>query len=348
MSRPFTTRRLLAAAAALLTTATLAACGDDDAPTAGGGEQRATVRVALDWTPNTNHIGLFVADARGYFDEAGIDVEFLPYAETLPETLIDKGRAEFGVSYQAGVAYAQAAGQDVKQVYAIVQKNQYAIAVRDDSGITSPRQLDGKTYAGFGSPDEQPMLEAVIKADGGKGTFKTVALDTAVYEAVYGKRADFAISVQTWDGVEAELSDKPVRYLQFGDYGFPNQYSSALASSDAWLKANPDVARRFLGAVAEGYRFAADEPETAADLLIQENQSALKNRELVVKSAKKLADEGYLVADGKPIGSIDPRVWKQYGGFLYEQRLLTGRDEQPLASEPDWNEFFTNEFLPQD
>lgn len=339
-------RRLIAAAATMLATATLAACGDDDASTAGGGE-RDEVRVALDWTPNTNHIGLFVAQARGYFAEERLDVTFLPYAETTPETLLDKGRAEFGVSYQAGVAYARAAGQDVQQVYATVQKNQYAIAVREDSGIQSPRQLDGKTYAGFGSPDEEPMLQAVIKADGGKGDFKTVALDTAVYEAVYGGRADFAISVQTWDGVEARLSDKPVRYLRPGDYGFPNQYSSAIASSGTWLKANPDVAKRFLKAVAKGYQYAADEPETAADLLIAENPSALKNRDLVVESAKKLANEGYLVAEGKPIGSIDEQVWEEYGGFLYENGLLTDANQKPVTAEPDWASYFTNDYLPQ-
>ena len=342
------TRKAVVAAAALATTFTFAACGDsDESGSAGNGEQ-ATVKVALDWTPNTNHIGLYVAQNKGWFADENIQVKFLPYAETLPETLVDKGTADVGVSYQAGVAYAAAAGQDVKQIYATVQKSQYAIGVRADSAIRSPKDLDGKTYAGFGTPDEQPMLQSVIRADGGKGEFKSVALDTAAYEAVYSKRADFMISVQTWDGVEAGLSDKPVRYFNPSDYGFPEQYSTALAASDKWLKADPERAKGFLAAVAKGYAFAAENPAEAADILVKENPQTLKNPELVKASAQKLADGDYFVKDGTPIGTISDDIWSQYGGFLVENKLLAGPGGKPITSAPDWSTYFTNEYLPQD
>ena len=89
-------------------------------------------------------------------------------------------------------------------VMAILQHTAQEIAVLDSSTIARPRDLDGRTYAGFGYPNEGPTLRAVIKADGGKGTFKTVTLDTAAYDALYAKRADFVIMFTAWEGIEAK------------------------------------------------------------------------------------------------------------------------------------------------
>ena len=61
------------------------------------GGRRPTVRIALDWTPNTNHTGLYVAQQLGWFADAGLDVQFLPYNETSPDTLVSSGAAEFGI-----------------------------------------------------------------------------------------------------------------------------------------------------------------------------------------------------------------------------------------------------------
>ena len=52
------------------------------------------VRFALDWTPNTNHTGIYVAEANGWYDQAGVDLQILPYASTTPEALIAAGRVE--------------------------------------------------------------------------------------------------------------------------------------------------------------------------------------------------------------------------------------------------------------
>ena len=115
--------------------------------------------VALDWTPNTNHTGIYVAQKLGYYTAAGIDLKILPYASTAPETLVSHGKADFGFSYSAGVAFARAAGADVTSVFAVLQHTALEIGVRADrTDIKTPKDLDGKTYAGFGTPDEKPLL----------------------------------------------------------------------------------------------------------------------------------------------------------------------------------------------
>jgi ABC-type nitrate/sulfonate/bicarbonate transport system substrate-binding protein len=334
--------------AALLVSA--AACSDD-AKTASTAATTPTtktkVTIALDWTPNTNHIGVYAAKAKGWYDAAGLDVEILPYGDTAPEQLVANGKADFGFSYQAGLIYARAGGAPIKQVYANVVKNQYEIAYRESrSDITRPRDLDGKTYAGFGTPDEKPTLSYVIKKDGGTGDFKSVALSAAAYDAVYAGTADFTITVSTWEGIQAGLVGKPLKAFSFSDYGFPNQYSTAIISSESWLKGNTDSARAFVAATHKGYQFAKDNPSAAADLLVKSNPDVLKDPTLVDKSAKTLASDGYFGTSSTPLGKIDAAVWKAYGGFLFSNGLLTGPDGKPLATEPDWSAYYTNEYLP--
>src|SRR6476659_4788994 len=147
----------------------------------------ATVRLALDWTPNTDHTGFFVARAKGWYRDAGIDLRILPYATATPETLLAAHQAECGISFQDSMTFAVAAGADIVSVAAILQRTASAIGVLADGPITRPRLLDGKTYAGFGYPNEVPTLKSVIKADGGKGDFTVATLDAAAYEALYQK-----------------------------------------------------------------------------------------------------------------------------------------------------------------
>ena len=310
-------------------------------------DAKTPVSIALDWTPNTNHIGIFVADQLGYYKDEGLDVKILPYANTAPETLVSHGKADFGVGNQAGVAYARASGQDVLQVMANIAKTQYAIGVQaSDKAIQSPRDLDGKTYAGFGTPDEGPELKYVIKADGGSGQFKTITLNTTAYEAVYNGSADFTIAVTTWEGIQAKLLGKPMRFFEFTDYGFPVQYSSVIESSNQYLKANPDTAKKFLAATQKGYQYAQDHPVEAAALLVKANPQTLKDPKLARESALLLANDGYYKgADGK-IGPVDATTWQRYGRFLYSSKLLTGASGKPLKVEPDWSQFFTNDYLP--
>ena len=176
---------------------------------------RDRVTVALDWSPNTNHTGIYVAQKLGYYEAAGIDVKVLPYANTAPETLVSHRKADFGFSYSAGVAFARGAGADVKSVFAVLQHTALEIGVRADrSDIKTPKDLDGKTYAGFGTPDEMPLLQTVIRNAGGKGVFRNVTLNTSAYDAVYRGKADFTLPLATWEGIQAKLVGQAAQDVQ--------------------------------------------------------------------------------------------------------------------------------------
>ncbi len=305
------------------------------------------VRLALDWTPNTNHTGIYVASSKGWYDAAGVDLEILPYGTTTPEALMAAGQAECGISFQDALTFAAAAGAPIVSVMAILQHTAQEIAVLASSDITRPRQLDGKTYAGFGYPNEEPTLKSVITADGGKGTFTTVTLDTAAYDALYAKRADFVITFAAWEGIEAKERGIDLRTFQFGDYGFPDFYQVVLACDSRWLAAHPDLARAFVGATARGFDLAASDPDEAARLLVTANPGVFDGSpDLPLASQRFLATGGYLRDANGDVGRQTLAEWQGYSGFLFDQKLLAGPDGKPLATAPDYGSLFTNDFLP--
>jgi ABC-type nitrate/sulfonate/bicarbonate transport system substrate-binding protein len=309
--------------------------------------EAGTVRFALDWTPNTNHTGLFVARARGWYEEVGVDLELLPYAGTTPEALMAAGQAECGISFQDAMTFAAAAGAPVRSVMAVLQRTASEVAVLASSDIQRPRDLDGRVYAGFGYPNEEPTLRAMIQADGGVGDFTSVTLDSAAYEALYAGRADFSISFSAWEGVEADRRGVELRTFRFSDYGVPEFYQVVIACDARWLDEKPDLARRFVEATVRGYEAAIEHPEAAVADLIAENPGVFDaDPGLPLASEVFLIEGDFLVDDRGRVGVQTRRMWEDYTTFLFEDDLLTGPDGKPLAAAPDPADLFTDAFLP--
>ena len=265
------------------------------------------VTVALDWTVNTNHIGLFVARDKGFYSEVGLEVDILPYSDTGAGTLVANRVADFGINGTISLFTQKTAGADLKGVYAVAQSETGRLvfdAARSE--IKSPRDLDGLTYGGFGSAWENALISTIIRHDGGKGSFETVTLGTSAYEALANGSVDFTLEVSTWEGVEAEL--KGIKQLSFvyADYGVPDEHTTLISSSEAYLKANPKPAAAFIEATRRGYQFAVDHPDAAAAVLIAANKDALTNPALIQASLKALIDGHYLRAENGAIGTKDP------------------------------------------
>jgi ABC-type nitrate/sulfonate/bicarbonate transport system substrate-binding protein len=307
----------------------------------------ATVRLALDWTPNTNHTGFYVAQHEGWYASNGIALKILPYTDTAPEVLLASHKAECGISFQDSMTFAVAAGADITSVMAILQHAASEIAVREDSSIQRPRDLDGKTYGGFGYPNEVPTVKFVIQHDGGKGDFRNVTIDTAAYEALYAKRVDATITFTAWEGIEAAERGIKLRYFRFTDYGFPDFYQVVLACDRQWLEKEPDAARRFIAATVRGFELAAADPDRATTDLVAENPGVFDaNPELPKASAQFLAEKKFYVDASGAIGRQTLQQWQGYSGFLYDQGLLQDARGNPLASPPDYSRLFTNDYLP--
>lgn len=344
--RRWSRRAALSLGAMGLGAAGLAAIGCTARPEdarAAGGARLEKVRLALDWTPNTNHTGFFVADRQGWYREAGILLEILPYSGTAAETLLGAGQADFGIAFQDSLVFARTSGLPVVSTLAILQHIATEIAVKANrTDITSPKNLDGKIYAGFGLPYEEPTLQSVIRSAGGTGKFETVTLKTAAYEALYAGAADFTVPFVTWEGIEADLHKQALKTFKYTDYGFPDFYQVVLASNQDWIAKHKDLARRFVRATTRGFEFAAKQPGEAGKHLMEANPGAFTEPVLVERSAKMLAEKYYLDAQGK-FGTQTLEKWTAYSKFLYSTGILVDGKGKKLAKEPDWSTFFTTD-----
>lgn len=338
---------LLAALVLLLTACSTGNGSAESSSEPAATDSRTKVSFALDWAPNTNHTGVYVADALGYFEEAGLEVEILPYASTPVSELVSSGSADFGIAGQAVVQLAHTAGLDVVSVYRVTQSEVgelVTLADRDD--IQSPKDLDGLTFGGFGSPLYSAMVRTMITHDGGTGEITEVILDTGAYDALSSGRIDFTLGVSTWESINAEIEGRPYKTFQYQDYGMPELQAVGIVSSDAYLAANPDTARAFVQAVQRAYQYAAENPAEAAQILVEANPDTLgESEELVRRSIEVLSQDGLWVADGVTTGWANPQIWADYGQFLVDNRVLMDASGQPVIEVPDWTRYYTNEFV---
>ncbi|PDV88057.1 myristoyl transferase [Rhizobium sp. H4] len=306
----------------------------------------AKVRIALDWTPNTNHIGIYVAKAKGFYAAAGLDVEILPFTDTSAGTLVSNGVADFGISSEIEAMTQRAGGGDVKMVYGVVQTETARLiykAGRDD--IKSPKDLDGKTYGGFGGTWESALISAMIRNDGGTGDVKTVTLGTSAYEALDNGSVDFTLEIYTWEGIAAELENRKLGRFHYSDYGIPDEQTTVIVSSDAYLAVSREHARAFIQATLQGYAYSVDHPDEACELLISNSNGALMNTELVKASQKALIDGHFLKSEAGVIGTIDPAKADAIGTFLLENGILVDANGAALKEKPDFSTYYTNELL---
>jgi len=308
--------------------------------------QPTPVTMALDWTPNTNHIGIFVAQAKGFYDEAGLDVQILPYSDTSAGTLVANHVADFGIVGSISLLTQRTAGADLVATYALVQTETGRLVFKADrQDIQRPRDLDGKIYAGFGSDWENALIGTMIRHDGGAGVFETVTLGTSAYEALANGAVDFTLEVYTWEGVKAERDGPAQRAFRYADYGIPDQHTNFIGTSGAYLAEHPETARAFIAATQRGYRYAIAHPDEAADILVAANADALLDRDFVRASLQALIDGHYLQGPDGAVGTIDPAKMAAVGKFIFEAGMLKDGNGTPLATLPDVTAYYSNDYL---
>ncbi|MDO9416107.1 ABC transporter substrate-binding protein [Pararhizobium sp.] len=335
------TNFMLTRRAALATTLGLAI-----APSMLRAEERKTVTVALDWTPNTNHIGMYVARDKGFYREAGIEVEILPYSDTSAGTLVSNHIADFGVISALGLFTQKTAGADLVAAYAVVQTETGRLVFNDNrTEIQTPKDLDGLTYGGFGTDWEKNLIGSMIRHDGGKGEFEVVTLGTSVYEALANGAIDFTLEIYTWEGVKAERDGQKQRAFRYADYGAPDQHTTLLASSSQFLSKNPEAARAFVQATRRGFDFAVDHPDEATDLLVAANSDALTDRGFVRASLGALIDGHYFRTAKGVTGSMDPAKMQALADYLFTAEILKDDTGTLITAKPDAAGYYINDLL---
>lgn len=312
-----------------------AACGNQPAPAA---VPLAKATVMLDWVPNTNHTGLYVAVDRGYYKDQGLVVTIVEPAQGSVEQVVAAGQAEFGISLQEQVTNARAEGVPIVSIAAIIQHNTSGFASPLSKGITRPKDFEGKRYGAFGSPTEKQVLDVLMTCDGGDvNKVQFVDIGSSDFFVATQRDVDFAWIFHGWTGIEAELRGVPLNYVALQDWAqcVPDYYTPVLITGEQTISDNPELVRRFLAATSRGYQFAIDRPEESAAILVK--YSPESNLELVRRSQNWLSPRYAQGAARWGEQKLD--VWQAYGDWMADQGLLAKRTDPAKA--------FTNDFLPR-
>ena len=320
-SRPISRRGLVAGAGAAAGAMALAGCSGAGAGAGSGDASHIT--FCLDYTPNTNHTGIYVAQQSGYFADEGLEVEIVQPAEDTAETMIGTGQAQMGVSYQDYIANTLASDNPmpIQAVAAVIQHNTSGIMSREADGITSPRAMEGHRYATWDMPVEQATIKYVVEKDGGDFS-KVELVPSTAQDEVSGLRADMFDTVwayEAWGVQNAVVQDYPCNYFSFisiddvFDY-----YTPVIAANNDFCEQNPDVVRAFLRAVRKGYEFAISNPDDAATQLMEAVPEL--DEALVRQSQQFLADQ--YQADASSWGVIDAGRWSRFYQWLNDNQLV--------------------------
>ena len=331
-------KTILVAAVLMAVCLCLAGCGGSGSS---GDQAKAKVTFVLDWTPNTNHTGVYVAKELGYFDEAGLDVEIIQPPDDGAEAMVASGKAQFGVSFQDYLVPALAGKEKtmpVTAVAAIIQHNLSGIMSAKGSGITSPKGMEGKTYATWELPIEQAILKKCVEDEGGDFSKVKMVPETIDDEvtALKSGKVDSIWVFYGWAGIHAEVENFPIDYFAFRDIDPAfDYYSPVIIANDGFLEKDPDTAKAFLAAVTKGYEYAIAHPKEAADLLVKANPEI--DEKLAHASQKYLADQ--YQADADQWGVIDGERWNAFYRFINEEKLA----EEAIPE----NTGFSNDYLPK-
>lgn len=335
MRNAITRRRAMAALAAASVVLATAACGGED----GSGTTEAglkKVQIALDWTPNTNHTGLYVAKEKGFFAAHGLDVEIVQPGDADPATLVAADRIPFAISAQEALTQARAEGAPLVSLAAVVQHNTSGFASPKDRGLTRPAQYAGKSYGGWGGAIEAPLLKTIVAADGGDAaTVKTVNVGDADFFAATKKGIDFQWIYYGWTGIEAELRGEPVNIQYVKDYDPAlDFYTPILITNEKRISGDAELVKQFTAAVSEGYTFAAKNAAESAGILLKAAPDL--DADLVKRSQEWLSPK--YQDDAARWGEQKAAIWTGFADWLFEQKVI--------STKVDGTKAYTNDFLP--
>ncbi len=311
------------------------------------------ITVALDWTPNTNHTGFYVAQAQGWYAAAGLNVRLVSadednYAVT-PAKKVATGAATFGIAPSESVISYHTLPDHPRlvAVAALLQHDTSAIVTLGGSGITRPAMLDGTRYASYKARFEGTIVRRMIQNDGGAGTFEEIfPPKLGIWETLLQGEADATWVFMPWEGVEAERKGIPLNAFRMDDYGIPYGYTPILLAHPDSIAQHPDALRAFMAATAAGYQHAAREPAHAAELLMAAAQHPALSDSALVQHSQRVIAPAYCTAAGQ-WGVMHTDRWATFLDWLSEQGVLLDTDGHPIARDAlHATDLFTTALLP--
>ena len=318
--------------------ALLAACGAPKEANKPGADKAMTeINLVLDYVPNTNHSGIYLAAKKGYYAAANLKVTIIePGDDATSISLVGAGKGELGVSYQENVTFAKADGSKipVTAIATILKHNTSGFVTRKDSGIRSPKEFENKVYAGWQSPSEEAVLHAVMNQ--AKADFSKLTMVGSPGTGPQGLGKDFDIQwyFEGWDLVKAAQAGIDVNYMPLRELDPRlDYYTPVIIGNDSYLKKNPEIVKAFLAATKKGYQDAIKEPKETAAVM---HEVAPEYELSFLEASQDFLSKNY-TDEPEKWGVMEQKVWDNYTDFMVEEKLI--KEKVPSES------LFTNDFL---
>jgi len=297
-------------------------------------KKNSEVILSLDWVPNTNHTGFYVALDKGWYAEEGIDLTIqIPADPAAALKQVAAGNTEFGVSFQEEVTVARANDIPIVSIAAIIQHNTSAFAALADSGIKGPADFEDKIYASYGLPIERPIMEGMMRcANADPSTVEFIDVGFDVFPALVAGRVDLAWIFLGWDGIQAQLKGYELVTVPLSGSCLPDYYTPVIIAGESTLDKQADLTKRFLKATRRGYEYAIEYPMEAADILLKHSP---ESDPALVRASQEWLSPRYQ-DDASEWGIQDPAVWQSFATWMADNGLLP----KPV----DAQEAFSNDY----
>jgi putative hydroxymethylpyrimidine transport system substrate-binding protein len=329
----------------LLSALALAACGEKSEDTSGEAEP---FTLTLDFYPNPDHAGIYMAEELGYFDEAGLDVTIqTPSDPAAPIKQVAAGRTDLAISYEPEVVLADERGLDVVAVGAIVGRPLTSMIWLRESKIGGIADLRGKTIATAGIPYQDAYLKTILaRADLSPDDVKTVNVGYGLLPAIVGGRAQAMLGgFRNVEGVDLRLRGLNPVVTPVDQLGVPSYDELVLVAERGRLEQDPEPIRLFLAALARGTAAAVASPNASTEALLAANRDldpkltrAEVEATLPLLGSPAGADEDGSAATRRPYGYMDPARWSRFIAWMRDNGQISGR--------PSPEDVLSNDYLP--
>lgn len=232
------------------------------------------IRLALDWTPNINHIGFFIAKDLGFYEELGLDLQILnpleDNYELTPGKKLELNMADFAIApFETVISLNNKENKvNAVAVYAILQEDLSSIVTLGSSGLSSPKQLHHKTYASYKARYEDHIVKQMILNDGGSGEFKiSYPNKLGIWNTLLTGEADATWIFNNWEGVEAASKNIALNKFKMSDFGIPYGYSPVVIAKKENILLHKETYADFMSATKRGFLYASTQPKEAVAIL---------------------------------------------------------------------------------
>jgi NitT/TauT family transport system substrate-binding protein/putative hydroxymethylpyrimidine transport system substrate-binding protein len=263
-------RRAVALLAAALALAGIAGCGESGAEP--GAPKGAT--LVLDFVPNAVHSGIYAAESEGFYRDAGVDLKVQPPGEsTDAPKLLGAGKVEFAILDIHDLGIAREKGIPLVGVMPIVQRPLAAVIAREGP-VRSPRDLEGQRVGVSGLPSDEAVVDSEVEADGGDpGKVDEVTIGFTAVPSLAAGKVEGATGFWNAEAVALREQGVPIRVFKVDRFGAPPYPELVLCTSEALLKADPDLVDAVVSGTRRGYELTEEHPERALTDLLEANRS---------------------------------------------------------------------------